>query len=315
MTKKNAHALRIADVQLWNQYRQVESAITASSTAFAAAVAHAAETPSAELPTAELAVHIGVLRTCADTTRRYRRLPYVRRQWLQDAQDTAETLAKRVYLSLPDLAGTETYYGALAETTSIAAHTEPGERYRGRAAQYRKNNGRVRVLLGVADAETLLQHAPIVAACYQDNLPLVRIEQTTSDAHLYRCDWVAMSRGYSVRIQSGWIAVSAVRDGSNDVPVVFHSVRSPNHAAQGLQRKLAAKAGFASLANVPFLTRRLIRNTTGWCGPGVQAWIDRFLPAYSRLRSVPRDVVLEAARADDGHYGQQLVKLLSPTGT
>ena len=66
------------------------------------------------------------------------------------------------------------------------------------------------------------------------------------------------------------------------------------------------------LADPEQITRRMVRQATGWCGPGVQAWIDKYIPdEYKKSRSVPRGVVIEAAKKDTSAYGQQLIALLT----
>lgn len=240
-----------------------------------------------------------------DSCTKFDKIGRDRKGWLEKADAVCVDLYRRVYARLPSLSGDETILIRPGSDRGVSCHTSAGEKYSSRC-DYRKTDGHVKITLPAEDLLSLMDpsHAEVILASDRDGLPLTYIKSVGQG--LFEARWLKKARGFAVEPVGGWVAF--------DGETAFHSTKSADHAVKGLARKKGKKdvTTSVSLKNAMNITRRMVRDATGWCGPGVQSWIESHLPAeYTRSRSVPREVVIAAAKNATDYYSVRLLDLMA----
>lgn len=266
------------------------------------AIARLAMMPSADIPVTLLENAVSSAREKHIAEECWHKIPKPRRQAVIDSIATAKLTMNRIATILPHLSGTVSMEHGLGKHLSVCCKTHKGDIY-SKKCTYRRNDGHLKVIITGKASLSLQEHENLSDLSFSEGLPLLSVEDTDMP-NVFRCHWVKKSRGWDVSGVSGWIAMSG--------STIYHSETSAESAAAGLRKKLNSSPQNGSLSHCEQITRRAIRDVTGWCGPGVQSWIERYLPAeHTRRRAVPREVVLESARKDTSTYGRRLVALLT----
>lgn len=250
-------------------------------------------------PVAAFEAMVDAGRKSKTATLAFQKIPKDRQQWVCDASNACVSLGMKIDAILPRISGQASVKVLLGKHVSVSCTTSKGEKY-SNSCKYSKTDGDVKLTIN-ADAVIGLmdsRNSDVISGSFTDGLPVISVNKVSND--VWACRWVQKSRGYSIKIVSGWIAMGG--------GVCFHSTKSPEHASAGLKRKNGGDVG--DLTESKVITRRMIQNATGWCGPGIQAWIDKYMPEHSRKKSVSREIVIEAANRDTGPYGKRIVSLL-----
>lgn len=150
------------------------------------------------------------------------------------------------------------------------------------------------------------------------------------------CSWI-QPHGTSMKSVSGYIGVymhpvdtrEIAKYGNMDnntlnIPVVYHSEKSPADAYNGVLRKAKKEAArFTAIPFVPMdneakpaftktVSLRALRKLTGWCQAGCNAWISENMPDYIGKTSAPVPVVLSIleSKTEKTAYETRLTELL-----
>jgi len=295
-----------ADIDKRNAVQAASDSHKAAMHSLQQAILVRAAAPNGTVPTEHL--ERAVLATSEKTKAEdaWNKIPKQRREAVDTSLATAKMTMRRVANLLPELSGeVSTEYG-LGKYLSVCCRTSHGEKY-SRSCKYSKTDGHLKVILTAQCVLSLQAHEQLAGYSAAEELPLLSVERVEMDTEhdgVFRCVWPRKARGWDAVLVHGWIAMSG--------NTIYHSEASAQAAASGLRKKLNSSPQNGSLSHCEQITRRAIRDVTGWCGPGVQAWIERYLPAeHTRRRAVPREVVLESARKDTSTYGTRLVALLT----
>lgn len=242
-------------------------------------------------------------------TAKWKKIPVVKRN-LADQIKAAAVKAANYAISVRDtFSGTETRVIKWKSVPEAFTTTSAGDQYPGRD-KYRKTDANHTVILSPEWSPDLINYSQIVSFSTRDHLPVIglqKIEEREGN-QVFNAVWVTGKK--LMKSHKGWIAARG--------EVLFHSLKSADHALKGLKRKLIASKRLDRLAEiksrgpVPFKNQKIIKlrevqAVTGWCSPGCKEWLSQNMNGRTKA---PWYEVADAARLSNDSYGDRLLSLL-----
>lgn len=242
-------------------------------------------------------------------TLKWKKIPLAKRNLAEQVKAAALQAANYAIAVRDTFSGDETKTIKWKAVPEAFTTTSVGDQYPGRN-KYRKTDANHTVILSPEWAPDLVNYSQVVELSKRDHLPLIGLQKIEDKEgnHVFSAVWVTGKK--SMKSQEGWIAARG--------EVLFHSLKSADHALKGLKNKINGvkkknyKQALLAMGPHPFKNQKIIKlrevqAVTGWCSPGCKEWLSRNMNGKTKA---PWYEVADAARVSNDSYGDRLLSLL-----